>query len=125
MKAFHLLTALLLFITVGCQSDPAVKTPAQPMAKLSDAPKQYMPGAEEMRRRCLEQIPPGTSIIEAEEIMTQNGFDCSTEADEQGMYLFCDFKKAAGRLDAQRWQVKIRHTNGVVDNIVAADAQRK
>ena len=57
-----LAVVLALSLFAGCQSSSPLKT--------ADLPAEFqnagMPGAEEMRKRCLDQIPPGTTIEIAE-----------------------------------------------------------
>ena len=73
-----------------------------------------------MQQRILEQIPPGTTVEKAEEVMSDNGFKVVEKSDETGAYLDCDLGNGGEYFGTKRWRVKIRHTAGIVDDVAVS-----
>jgi hypothetical protein len=111
-----LAVALPLLVIAGCHSASSLQTGELP-AEFRDA---GMPGVAEMQKRCLEQVPPGTTVEKAEEVMSANGFKIAKKSDETGAYLDCDLGYGGEYFGTKRWRVKIRHTDGVVDDVVVS-----
>ncbi len=117
--SLRLLTmALLSVVALGCQSGGTIDKKQLAMSQEEIS----FPDAKEMQRRCLEQIPPGTPIDQAEDLMTSNGFVCQRKMDETGPYLYCDMQKTSSSTTPKRWQVTIRPKKGVVEDIVVVAA---
>lgn len=84
-----------------------------------------------MEQEVLRLIPLGSSVANAEKIMTNNGFKCSPKEKrsfvreneeianprEEFDYLYCDIEKLAGILVFRRWQINIFHENSKVNQV--------
>ncbi len=107
------MAVLLVASVLGCQSDSVFEKKQLAMSREAVS----LPDAEEIRRRCLEQIPPGTAIDEAEKIMTTNGFSCEHRTDKSGKYLACVLKNGQRQSLTTKWTASIRYADGVVESI--------
>ncbi len=121
MISRFLAVVLPLFLIAGCTAPKPLQT--------SDLPAEFrnagLPGVEKMQQRILEQTPPGTPIEKAEKVMSDNGFKIEKKSDETGAYLDCDLGPGGEYFGTKRWRVKIRHTNGIVDDVAVTAGANK
>jgi len=65
----------------------------------------------------LKQIPVGSSIENAEQVMLQEGFECSHQVDSKGTFLYCDIQKNEKAPVSRRWQIIIRYQKSKVRSV--------
>ena len=108
MRTRAVVVALLAFALFGCCSAPRSSKPA-----LLDGTN------AEVRERLLAEIPPGTSLTEAERIMKEHGLRCSVEMDKNKdvPYLSCGWSHKADFWVTWVWSIRIDCPNGVVTGI--------
>lgn len=113
MRSSVVIVATLVLAAAGCRSGSPFE---EKQMALSQEPV-TLPDAEEIRRRCEEQIPVGLPIVDAEDIMTANGFKCSDERDELGTYLSCHRPKSVRSRSEIPWHVAVRYRDAKVTDI--------
>ncbi len=106
------LTSFLAIMLVGCQSS-AVSTNRSPRPSILNGRD------AEVRERLLAEIPIGTTLTKAEEIVRANGLRCSQEIDEKTNmpFLSCGYSERVDMLVTMVWQIRIDCPDGLVSDI--------
>lgn len=106
------LTLFSAVMLVGCQSS-AVSTNRSPRPSILNGRD------AEIRERLLAEIPIGTTLTDAEEIVRANGLRCSQQFDEKSNmpFLSCGYSEKVDMLVTIVWQIRIDCPNGLVSDI--------
>jgi hypothetical protein len=100
-------TMLFVLLMVGCRGPERRQTIA------------FRADNDSMREEVLRSVPIGTQRATAEEIMTENGFECSVLLDEktQRTKLFCDASEPVGFWVGRRWLVNFYIDSNTVSDV--------
>jgi hypothetical protein len=100
-------TMLFVLLMVGCRGPERRQTIA------------FRADNDSMREEVLRSVPIGTQRATAEEIMTENGFECSVLLDEktQRTKLFCDASEQVGFWVGRRWLVNFYIDSNTVSDV--------
>ena len=105
----RILLASLLMSLYGCQGRPTMKPQPTNLTLAEDEAV--------VRQEILKLIPVGSSVAVAENVMAQNGFECSMQRDKDGHYLYCDRKKSKDAFVGTRWQVLLHYADDSVTDV--------
>ncbi len=77
-------------------------------------PLEFIEDEDEMLQRLLDYVPPGTSFVQAEKLMTAAGCECSFREDDGRQVLSCRYVKSMGLWVVKDWGIHIDIRDGRV-----------